>query len=60
VLRHPNYIQLNGSHHAVDQTREELRLVRAEHMVATGQALKADWELDIAGADDVLDLEVGD
>jgi len=29
-------------------------------MVATGQALKADWELDIAGADDVLDLEVGD
>ena len=47
-----------GLHHAVDQTREEFRLVGAEMVVTRGQTLQTDGELDIAGADDVLDLEV--
>ena len=47
-------------HHPVDQTREEFRLVRAEHVMATGQPFEPDRELDVAGADDVLDLEVGE
>lgn len=33
-------------------------LVRTEHMMATSQTLQPDGELDIAGADDVLNLEV--
>lgn len=49
-----------GLHHAVDQTREQFRLVRAEHVMATGKALKTDGELDVARADNVLDLEVGE
>lgn len=49
-----------GLNHAVDETREQLRLVRAEVVVLGGQALEADRELDVARADDVLDLEVGE
>lgn len=45
-------------HHAVDKTREELRLVRAEHVVTACQAFETDRELDVARADNVLDLEV--
>lgn len=45
-------------HHTVDQTREEFGLVGAEHVVATCQTLKTNRELDVAGADNVLDLEV--
>ncbi len=45
-------------HHPVDQTGEEFGLVGAEHVMAAGQALETDRELDVAGADDVLDLEV--
>ena len=45
-------------HHTVDQTREEFGLVGAEHVVATCQTLKTNRELDVARADDVLDLEV--
>lgn len=40
------------------KTREELRLVRAEVVMTRRKALKTDWKLDIAGADDVLDLEI--
>jgi hypothetical protein len=47
-----------GLHHAIDETREELGLVRAEHVVTACQAFETDWELDVARADDVLDLEV--
>lgn len=45
-------------HHAVDQTREQLRFVGAEVVVTAGQTLQANRELDVAGANDVLDLEV--
>ena len=45
-------------HHSVDETREQLRLVRAEHVMPAGQAFETDRELDIARADDVLNLEV--
>lgn len=47
-------------HHAVDETGEQFRLVRAEHMMARCQTLETDRELDVAGADNVLDLEVGE
>ena len=47
-----------GLHHAVDETREELGLVRAEHVVTACQAFETDRELDVARADNVLDLEV--
>lgn len=49
-----------GLHHTIDQTREELRLVRREIVMATSQTLKTDRELDVARADNVLDLEVGE
>lgn len=45
-------------HHAVDKTREQLRLVRAEVVVAASQALQTNGELDVTGTDDVLDLEI--
>jgi len=49
-----------GLDHSVDQTREQLRFVRAEVMMARSKTFKTDWKLDIARADDVLDLEVGE
>lgn len=49
-----------GLNHAVDKAREQLRLVRAEIMMARGQTLQANGELDVAGADNVLDLEIGE
>lgn len=49
-----------GLDHAVDETGEQLRLVRAEVVVARSQALQADGELDVARTDNVLDLEVGE
>jgi hypothetical protein len=45
-------------HHTVDETREELRLVRRESVMARGKTLQTDRELDVTGADDVLDLKV--
>lgn len=45
--------------HAVDQAGEQLRLVRAEVVMARSQSLEADGELDVAATHDVLDLEVG-
>lgn len=47
-------------HHAVDETREELRLVGAEHVVTASKAFETDRELDVTRADNVLDLEVGE
>ena len=49
-----------GLHHTVDETREELGLVGAEHVVTAGKTFKADRELDVARSDNVLDLEVGE
>ena len=45
-------------HHAIDETREQLRLVGRESVMARGQALKTDRETNVARADNVLDLEV--
>lgn len=45
-------------HHTVDETGEEFRLVGAEMVVTRGQTLQTDGELDIAGADNILDLEI--
>lgn len=47
-----------GLNHAVDQTREQLRLVRTEVVMARSETLQTNGELDIARADNVLDLEV--
>jgi hypothetical protein len=44
--------------HAVDEAREQLRLVRAEVVVARSQTLQADGELDVTRTDNVLDLKV--
>ena len=49
-----------GLHHAIDQTGEEFRLVGAEVVVTRGQSLQTDRELDIARADDILNLEIGE
>lgn len=46
--------------HAVDQTREQLGLVRAEVVMARSETLQANGELDVATTDDVLDLEVAE
>ena len=40
------------------ETRKELRLVRAKVMVTRRKAFETNWELDIARADNVLDLEI--
>ena len=40
------------------KTRKELRLVRAKVVVTRRKAFETNWELDIARADDVLDLEI--
>lgn len=47
-----------GLNHAVDETGEQFRLVRAEVVMARSETLQANGELDIARADNVLDLEV--
>lgn len=47
-----------GLHHAVDEAREELGLVRAEHVVTACQTFETDRELDVARANNVLNLEV--
>ena len=49
-----------GLDHAVDETREKLRLVRAEVVMLGRKTLQTDGELDVARADNVLDLEVGE
>lgn len=48
-----------GFHHAVDETREQLRLVRAEVVMLGSKTFKSDGKLDVARANDVLDLEIG-
>ena len=49
-----------GLDHSVDETREQLRLVGAEVVVLGRQTLQTDGELDVARANNVLNLEVGE
>mmetsp|Transcript_16899 Transcript_16899/g.34227 ORF Transcript_16899/g.34227 Transcript_16899/m.34227 type:complete len:248 (-) Transcript_16899:122-865(-) len=49
-----------GLHHSVYQPGEELRFVARVVAVLVGETLEADRELDIARADHVLDLPVGE
>lgn len=46
--------------HAIDETWEQFRLIRAEVVVLRCKTLQTDWELDVARADNVLNLEVGE
>lgn len=48
-----------GLDHTIDETREQLRLIRAKVVMATGQSLESNWELDVTRSNNVLDLEVG-
>ena len=47
-----------GLHHAIDETGEQLGLIRAKVVMTAGKAFKADREFDVARANDVLDLEI--
>ncbi len=47
-----------GLDHAIDEAREQLRLVRAEVLVAGVKTLEADGELNVARANDILNLEI--
>jgi hypothetical protein len=49
-----------GLDHAVDETREQLGLVGAEIVMARCQTFETNGELDVARADNVLDLEIGE
>ena len=48
-----------GLDHSVDETREQLGLIRAEVVMAGRKTFQTNGELDVTGADNVLDLEVG-
>lgn len=58
LAAHENQEYNLGLDHSVDQTGEQLGLVRAEVVMARSQTLQADRELDVARANDVLDLEI--
>jgi ElaB/YqjD/DUF883 family membrane-anchored ribosome-binding protein len=45
-------------HHTVDETREQLRLVGRESVMARCKTLETNREANVAGADNVLNLEV--
>jgi hypothetical protein len=47
-----------GCMHAIDKARKQLGLICAESAVTRVKLLKGDCELDIAGPNDVLDLEI--
>lgn len=49
-----------GLDHSVDETREQFRFVRTEIVMAGRKTFQTNGELDVAGADNVLDLEVGE
>ncbi len=44
--------------HAIYETREQLRFIRTEIVMATSKTFKTDGELDVARANNVLNLEV--
>lgn len=47
-----------GLDHTIDETGEQLGLVGAEVVMAACQTLQTDGKLDVARADDVLDLKI--
>ena len=47
-----------GLHHSIDQTREELRFVGREVVMARGETFETNWKLDVTRAHNILDLEV--
>lgn len=47
-----------GLDHAVDETREKLRLVRAKVVMARSQTLETNGKFDVTRPNDVLNLEV--
>ena len=47
-----------GLHHPINETWKQLGLVGAEVVMAARQTLQTDGELDVARADNVLDLKV--
>lgn len=47
-----------GFDHSIDQAREQLRLIGAEVVMARRKTLQTNGELDVTGADDILDLEI--
>lgn len=49
-----------GLDHAVDEARKQLWLVGAEVMMSTCKTFQPDRELDVARANNVLNLEVGE
>lgn len=58
LARHEDEQDDLGLHHAVDQTGEELRLVGRESVMARCKTLQTNGELDVARADDILNLKV--
>lgn len=58
LARHEDEQDNLGLDHAVDETREQFRLVGAEIVMLRRKSFQANGELDVAGADNVLDLEV--
>lgn len=49
-----------GFDHAVDETREQLRLIGAKVMMSACKTLETNGELDVARANNVLNFEVGE
>jgi hypothetical protein len=47
-----------GPDHAIDKTREQLRLIGAEVVVSRSQAFETNGELDVTRTDNILDLKV--
>lgn len=47
-----------GLDHAINQTGEQLRLIGAKVVMARGKTFETDRELDVTGADNILDLEI--
>ena len=58
LARHEDKQDDLGLHHAVDQTGEELRLVGRESVMARCKTLQTNGKLDVARADDILNLKV--
>ena len=48
------------SDHTIDETREEFWFIGTEVMMLAGKTFKTNRELDVARADNVLNLEVGE
>lgn len=60
LARHEDQEDNSRLHHTVDETREQLRLVGRESVMARCKTLETNGEANVAGADNVLNLEVGE